>query len=72
MKGNQIAQALVQACMIESIERRADKEFEFQRTEEEYNRRWSDKFEEILNALRQDIEERRLLSDDLYYPDGIN
>lgn len=72
MKGNQIAQALVQACMIESIERRADQAFKFKRTEEEYNRRFYDNYEEILNNLRQEIEDRRLPGDDLYLPIGVN
>ena len=69
------ADALVQACMIESIERRADKIFRVQRTEEEYNQRWFNNYQEYqesLNDNRQEIKERRLPGDDFYLPIGIN
>lgn len=74
-KGNRKADALVQACMIESIERRADKIFRVRRTEKEYNKRWFNNYqesEEILNDLRQEIKDRRLPGDDDCLPMGIN
>ncbi len=36
IKGNALAQAVPQACMLESIERRADLAFNHKHTEEEY------------------------------------
>ena len=75
MKGNQKAAALMLACTEESIERRADKAFDFQRTEEEYNRVLSDRYhqyEQILSDRNQEIDHRRLPGDDLYLPIGIN
>ncbi len=71
-KGNLKAQALVQACMAESIERRADTAFKLKRTEKEYNLRFGERFESVLTENRQEIIERRLPGDDLYLPDGIN
>ncbi|MGL4498660.1 MAG: hypothetical protein ACRCU2_06315 [Planktothrix sp.] len=71
-KNNDIADALVQACMIESIERRADTAFKFKRTEKEYNRRFGRNLEKVLMYNRKEIIERRLMGDDLYYPPGIN
>ncbi|MDV3002562.1 MAG: hypothetical protein N5P05_004217 (plasmid) [Chroococcopsis gigantea SAG 12.99] len=70
--GNEIAQALAQACMMETIERRADTAFKFKRTEEEYNRKFAERFEEFLSEYRQEIKDRRLPGDDLYLPRGIN
>lgn len=72
IRGNVIAQALAQACMVESIERRADTAFHFKRTEEEYNRKFAESFEEFLSEYRQEIKDRRLPRDDLYLPRGIN
>lgn len=71
-KGNQRAQALVQASMAESIERRADAAFSIKRTEREYNVRFGKSFESLLFENRQEVIERRLPGDDLYYPEGIN
>jgi hypothetical protein len=68
-KGNLKAQAIAQACMIESIERRADIAFNLKRTEEEYNKRFE---EAILLYNRDDVAARRLPGDDLYLPSGIN
>jgi len=68
-KGNIKAQAIAQACMIESIERRADMAFNLKRTEEEYNKR----FEEIILIYnREEVVTRRLPGDDLYLPLGVN
>ena len=71
-KGNQRAQALVQASMAESIERRADVAFTIKRTESEYNVRFGEFVESVMLDNRQDVIERRLPGDDLYYPEGIN
>ena len=71
-KGNQRAQALVQASMAESIERRADAAFTIKRTEREYNVRFDKSFEWAVLGNRQDVIDRRLPGDDLYLPDGIN
>lgn len=71
-KGNQKAQALVQASMAESIERRADVAFSIKRTEPEYNLRFAETYESILLENRQEVIERRLPGDDLYLPDWIN
>lgn len=71
-KNNDIADALVQACMIESVERRADTAFKFKRTEQEYNQSFGEKLEPVLIYNRQEIIERRLTGDDLYFPPGIN
>jgi hypothetical protein len=68
-KGNVKAQAIAQACMIESIERRADMAFNLKRTEEEYNKRFE---EVILLYNRDEVAARRLPGDDLYLPFGIN
>lgn len=40
-QGNEPANVLIDACLEESIERRADKAFGIQRTEEEYNERFT-------------------------------
>ncbi|NEP79205.1 MAG: hypothetical protein F6K39_14170 [Okeania sp. SIO3B3] len=69
---NKKADAIVQACMIESIERRADSAFKVQRTESEYNQIFSENYEEILAENREEIEDRRLPGDDLYLPAEIN
>lgn len=66
------AQALVQASMAESIERRADVAFSIKRTESEYNLRFGKSFESLLFENQQEVIERRLPGDDLYYPEGIN
>lgn len=71
-KGNLKAQALVQACMAESIERRADVAFSRKRTETEYNLRFGAFVESVLGENRQEIADRRLPGDDLYLPEGIN
>jgi hypothetical protein len=71
-KGNVKARALVQASMAESIERRADTAFSIKRTESEYNVRFSEFVESVLFENRQEVIERRLPGDDLYYPEGIN
>ena len=71
-KGNVKAQALVQASMAESIERRADAAFTIKRTEREYNVRFDKSFEWAVLGNRQDVIDRRLPGDDLYYPEGIN
>ncbi len=71
-KGNVKAQALVQASMAESIERRADAAFSIKRTEPEYNLRFGESFESVMLENRQEITNRRLPGDDLYLPDGIN
>ena len=71
-KGNVKAQALVQASMAESIERRADVAFTIKRTESEYNVRFGEFVESVMLDNRQDVIERRLPGDDLYYPEGIN
>lgn len=71
-KGNQKAQALVQASMAESIERRADAAFSIKRTEPEYNVRFGKSFESVMLGNRQDVIDRRLPGDDLYLPEGIN
>ncbi len=70
--GNKIAQAIMQYCAIESIERRADFAFNNKRSELEYNRRFQEKIEEILADNREEIFSRRLPGDDLYLPLGIN
>ncbi|MCU0547686.1 MAG: hypothetical protein MUE44_36930 [Oscillatoriaceae cyanobacterium Prado104] len=71
-KGNLKAQALVQASMAESIERRADVAFTIKRTEFEYNLRFGKSFESVMFENRQEVIERRLPGDDLYLPEGIN
>lgn len=71
-KGNKKAQAIAQASMIESIERRADQAFRVQRSELEYNRRFTQSWETAFEENRQDIIDRRTLADDLYYPVDIN
>jgi len=70
--GNKKAQAIAQASMIESIERRADQAFRVQRSELEYNRRFTESWESVFEENRQDIIDRRTLADDLYYPLDIN
>ncbi len=45
---NKKADAIVYACMRESIERRADSAFKVQRTESDYNKIFSQNYEEIL------------------------
>jgi hypothetical protein len=72
VKGNLIAQAIIQASLTESIERRADKAFEFERTEKEYNQKFGERLEDFLSYSRQEIVDRRLPGDDLYLPPGIN
>ncbi|YAF99525.1 MAG: hypothetical protein AB3A66_29880 (plasmid) [Nodularia sp. CChRGM 3473] len=72
INGNEIAQALVQASLIESIERRADTAFVFKRTEEEYNQRFGERLEDILAYNREEVEDRRLPGDSLYLPRRIN
>jgi hypothetical protein len=72
LKNNAIAQALVQASLIETIERRADVAFECKRTEVEYNQKFGDRLEEALAYNREEIEDRRLIGDSLYFPRGIN
>lgn len=72
IKGNLIAQALIQASLAESIERRADMAFEFKRTEQEYNQKFGDRLEDFLAYNKQEIVDRRLPGDDLYLPPGIN
>ncbi|HLO51485.1 MAG TPA: hypothetical protein VK211_23935 [Kamptonema sp.] len=72
IKGNIKAQALAQACMIESIERRADKAFSIKRSETEYNQRFGELWEEIVSENQWEIQARRLPGDDLYLPMGIN
>lgn len=71
-KGNVKAQALVQASMAESIERRADVAFEIKRTQVEYNLRFTQTYQSVLFDNRQEVIERRLPGDDLYLPEGIN
>lgn len=71
-EGNKKAQAIAQASMIESIERRADQAFRVQRSELEYNRRFTESWETVFEENRQDIIDRRTLADDLYYPLDIN
>jgi len=71
-KGNVKAQALVQASMAESIERRADAAFNHKRTEREYNVRFGKFVESVMLENRKEVIERRLPGDDLYLPDGIN
>lgn len=66
------AQALVQASMAESIERRADAAFSHKRTEREYNVRFGKFVDSVMLENRQEVIERRLPGDDLYLPDGIN
>jgi len=70
--GNNKADAIVQACIIESVERRADLAFKVQRTESDYNKVFAGNYEEILAENRKEIEDRRLLGDDLYLPVEIN
>ncbi|MBD2296736.1 hypothetical protein H6G06_25445 [Anabaena sphaerica FACHB-251] len=72
IKGSLIAQAIIQASLAESIERRADAAFEFKRTEKEYNQKFGERLEEVLAYNTQDIVDRRLPGDDLYLPPGIN
>ena len=72
IKGNKKAQALVQASIVETIERRADKAFSIKRSETEYNKLFTETMEQILIENREEISERRLPGDDLYYPDEIN
>lgn len=72
IRGNLIAQAIVQAALVESIERRADTAFKFKRTEEEYNQKFGERLEPFLAESRKEIQERRLPADDLYLPPGIN
>jgi len=71
-KGNQRAQALVQASMAESIERRADAAFTIKRTQVEYNSRFTQTYQSVLLENRQEVIERRLPGDELYLPEGIN
>lgn len=71
-KGNMKAQAIAQASMMESIERRADKAFYLQRTEAEYNQSFTETLDSILNYNRKEVEARRLPGDDLYLPAEIN
>jgi len=72
IKGNLTAQAIVQASLTESIERRADLAFNLKRTEEEYNQKFSDRLESILTYNRNEVRERRLIGDNLYLPDDVN
>jgi hypothetical protein len=72
IKGNVKAQALAQACMVESIERRADKAFSIKRSETEYNQRFGELWEEVVSENRCEVQARRLPGDDLYLPVGIN
>jgi hypothetical protein len=71
-KGNVKARALVQASMAESIERRADTAFSIKRAESEYNVQFGKFVESVMLENRQEVIERRLPGDDLYYPEGIN
>lgn len=71
-KGNVKAQAIAQASMIESVERRADKVFYLRRTETEYNQSFAETLESILTYNHKEVEARRLPGDDLYLPPGIN
>lgn len=57
-KGNPIAECLIDACLEEAIERRADKAFGVQRSEEEYNIRFAtrmdlkkDKYPQLTSAI---------------------
>ncbi|BCL40142.1 hypothetical protein [Nostoc sp. MS1] len=72
IKGNEIAQALIQASLMESIERRADAAFLFKRTEEEYNQKFGERLEEILEYNREEVAARRLPGDAMYLPRRIN
>lgn len=72
IKGNQIAQAIIQASLAESIERRADAAFQVKRTGEEYNQKFGERLEEILADNRKEIQDRRLPGDNLYLPPGIS
>ncbi|MCC5619702.1 hypothetical protein LC605_32695 [Nostoc sp. CHAB 5836] len=72
VKGNEIAQALIQASLMESIERRADTAFLFKRTEEEYNQKFGERLEEILEYNREEVAARRLPGDSMYFPRRIN
>ena len=72
INGNTIAQALIQASLIESIERRADTAFVFKRSEEEYNQKFGEKLEEELAYQREEVEHRRLPGDSMYLPHRIN
>jgi hypothetical protein len=72
IRGNPIAQAIIQASLVESIERRADTAFIFKRTEEEYNQKFGATLEQFLSYTRTEIVDRRLPGDDLYLPPGIN
>ncbi|AFZ25033.1 hypothetical protein Cylst_2839 [Cylindrospermum stagnale PCC 7417] len=71
IKGNPKAQALVQASLIETIERRADKTIELKRAEEEYNQKFGEKLEYALADSNQEINDRRLPGDDLYISYGF-
>ena len=59
-KGNVKAQALVQASMAESIERRADAAFSIKRTEREYNVRFGKFVESVMLENRKEVIKRRL------------
>lgn len=48
IKGNKIASRLLAACLVESIERRADKAFGKKVTEQEYNQRWQHNYKAIV------------------------
>ncbi|NEO52486.1 MAG: hypothetical protein F6K54_05010 [Okeania sp. SIO3B5] len=69
---NKKADAIVQACMRESVERRADSAFKVQRTESDYNKIFAGNYEEVLGENREEIKNRRLPGDDLYLPVEIN
>lgn len=72
IKGNPIAQAIIDASLQETIERRADLVFKFKRTEEEYNQKFGERLEQALNYNRKEVQNRRLPGDDLYLPPEIN
>ncbi|HEY9695643.1 MAG TPA: hypothetical protein V6D15_25985 [Oculatellaceae cyanobacterium] len=72
IQGDEKAQLLAQACMAETIERRADIAFKFKRTEEEYNQKFGERLEKALTYNRQEMNNRRLPGDDFYLPTGIN
>ena len=50
-KNNLIASSLVAACLVESIERRADKAFGKEISEQEYNQRWQKTYQSIIAEL---------------------
>ncbi|MGB3509698.1 MAG: hypothetical protein WBA93_10710 [Microcoleaceae cyanobacterium] len=59
--GNKKADAIVQACIIESVKRRADSAFKVKRTEFDYNKIFAGNYEEVLAEDREEIKNRRYL-----------